>query len=79
MKFLASLVLFLSMSFAQAAPVVASGVDEAKKVAESKCEKACLIMDEADAIEFDKKIQEVIQEAYQAGLKGWSKVSKRSI
>jgi len=65
----------LSCFAAFAEPVVAEGVDAAKAAVEAKCAKACLIMDEEDVAKLSAQVDAAIQEAYQAGLKGWSKAS----
>ncbi len=65
----------LSCLTALAEPVVAEGTAAAKAAAEVKCVKACLIMDEEDVAKLSAQVDAAIQEAYQAGLKGWSKVS----
>ena len=63
-------------SFAASAEIVpAESVKEAQAQAETKCVKGCLILSPEEISEIEMAIQTAIEQAYQAGLKGWGKVS----
>ena len=66
----------LALSTAVSAEIVpAESVDEAKKQAELKCKEGCLVLAPAEIAAIEMNIQLALEEAYQAGLKSWSKHS----
>jgi hypothetical protein len=57
--------------------VIATSVEEAQKQAEVKCVQGCLVLSPAEMEALNIVINKTIQDAYQSGLRGWSKaVSK---
>jgi hypothetical protein len=70
-----ALALSLGLSVASAEIVPAESVKDAQVQAEAKCKEGCLVLSPAEITELEIAIQMAIQEAYQAGLKGWSKAS----
>lgn len=67
----AALLLFSLATLAE--PVVVESVEDAKAVVAAKCQKACLILDEADVAVLSKQIDAALEQAYKAGVAGWSK------
>ena len=61
----------MGSSFAQEA----NSVEQAKKLAESKCTQGCLIFSPQEIQNIETNIAAAIQKAYEAGLKGWGKQS----
>lgn len=77
-KFLLTLLIGLTALFsagARAEPVVAESVEAAKAAAEVKCVKACLILDELDIAVLSAQIDAALEQAYKAGVAGWSKAA----
>jgi hypothetical protein len=60
---------------ALAQPMGAASVAEAQKQAEEKCTKGCVVLSPAEMASIESYIQQTVQEAYQAGLRGWSKAA----
>lgn len=56
-------------------PIIAMSVAEAQKQAEVKCVEGCVVLSPTEMAAVETSIQEAIQEAYQAGLKGWNKAA----
>ncbi len=73
-KFLLSLTLLLALQ-ARAEIVVSNSVKEAQLAAETKCKEQCIVLSPQDIAELEANIQAAVQEAYKAGLKGWSSAS----
>tara|TARA_R110000822_G_scaffold9207_8_gene35881 strand:+ start:190 stop:429 length:240 start_codon:yes stop_codon:yes gene_type:complete len=63
----------LSCSVASAQMV--SSVKEAQEQAAVKCSEGCLVLSPSEIAAIEETMQKAIQEAYQAGLRGWSKVA----
>lgn len=60
---------------ALAQPVVALSMVEAHKQVEDKCKEGCVVLSPAEMASIEAYIQETVQQAYQAGLKGWNKAA----
>ena len=68
------LLIFPLMGFAQAmSPTVA----DAQKQVEAKCVNGCLVLSPDEIAAIEASIQEAVQKAYKAGLRGWSTVASR--
>jgi hypothetical protein len=55
----------------------ASSVAEAQKQAEEKCVVGCVVLSPSEMAAIEAYIQQTVQEAYQAGLRGWSKAASQ--
>jgi len=60
---------------ALAQPMGAASVAEAQKQAEEKCTKGCVVLSPEEMVSIEAYIQQSVQDAYQAGLRGWSKAA----
>ena len=73
---------FVLLSFpliATAQPVVALSVAEAQEQAAAKCSEGCVVLSPSEMASIEAYIQQTVQEAYQAGLRGWSKAAALKI
>lgn len=61
----------MGLSFAQEAGSVA----EAKKLTETRCVQGCLVLSPQEIANIESNIKAAIQQAYEAGLRGWGKQS----
>ena len=73
-KLLVSLILLFSLSVHSEIEPSAS-VKEAQLAAETKCVKGCLVLSPEEVAAIEKGINAAVLKAYEAGLRGWSKVS----
>jgi hypothetical protein len=67
----------LSCSLASAQ--MASSVKEAQEQAAIKCSEGCVVLSPSEMAAIETYIQQTVQEAYQAGLRGWSKAAALKI
>lgn len=61
------------LSCSAASAQVASSMKEAHEQVASKCLSGCLVLSPKEVASLEGAIQKAIQEAYEAGLRGWSK------
>jgi hypothetical protein len=76
------LLVIVSLSFPLIASgefVIATSVEGAQKQAETKCVKGCLVLSPAEMESINIIISKTIKEAYEAGLRGWSKAASKKI
>lgn len=73
------LVTIALLSCSVASAQVASSVKEAQEQAEEKCAEGCIVLSPAEMAAIEAYIQQTVQEAYQAGLRGWSKIALEKV